>query len=295
MGLGDLPRVPRRARRARTFGDRRRHAGRPRRGAGLRRWASGARATSRPPPTTSRPWPPSCGRRSRPARSASRRRAPSATGPWTASRCPAPSPPRTSCSALGRAMAAGGRARVRAGARRRRRRGPRRARAGGRLDVPAGRRDRHARCRSRLLQVDAAPDPVARADGRVAARPRRPARRSFPRWRPRPFGMLIGFQTHHAFSERPTYRDLARPARPRGPGSPSWPGRGPGADPGRGPTCRPTRRCCFDGMNRHDAGLARPPLRARATRPTTSRRPTAPSPRWPRPPGVDPLDRCSTT
>ena len=43
----------------------------------------------------------SCRRPSRPARSASRRRARSATAPSTASRCRARSPPRTSCSALG--------------------------------------------------------------------------------------------------------------------------------------------------------------------------------------------------
>ena len=40
-------------------------------------------------------------KRSRPARSGSRRRARSATGRWTANRCPARSPPRTSCSGSG--------------------------------------------------------------------------------------------------------------------------------------------------------------------------------------------------
>ena len=62
MGLGDLPRVPRRARPPPLDG-RRRHPDRPRRGAGLRHGRARGRATSPPRPTTSRPCAPSCERR----------------------------------------------------------------------------------------------------------------------------------------------------------------------------------------------------------------------------------------
>ena len=89
-------------------------------------WASGAPATSRPPPRTSRRWAASSPRASPPARSASRPRARSPTGRSTASRCPARSPPRTSCSASARGH---GRRRVRARAGRHARRGPGRTRS----------------------------------------------------------------------------------------------------------------------------------------------------------------------
>ena len=59
-------------------------------------------------PTTSRPCGPSCSRRSAPARSASPPRAPWGTAPSTASWSPAPTPPRTSCSASASALGEAG-------------------------------------------------------------------------------------------------------------------------------------------------------------------------------------------
>ena len=98
VGLGELPRVPRRARRAPPR-DGHRHPGAPRRGAGVRDGRArraqraghprGHRGDGRHRPG---------GHRGR-ARSASRPAARSPTGPSTASPCPARSPRRTSCSA----------------------------------------------------------------------------------------------------------------------------------------------------------------------------------------------------
>ena len=98
LGLGELPRVPRRAR-ADPARARHRHAGAARRGARLRDGRARREERAGDAATTSRAWPRSCARASRPARSASRRRARSCTARSTASRCRARSRPRTSCSA----------------------------------------------------------------------------------------------------------------------------------------------------------------------------------------------------
>ena len=84
---------------------RRRHAGPARRGARLRDGRAGRPQRARRSPTTSRPWPRWSAKASRPAPSASRRRARSCTRPSTASRCRAPSPRKTSCSASARCWA----------------------------------------------------------------------------------------------------------------------------------------------------------------------------------------------
>ncbi len=185
--------------------------------------------------------------RSRPARSASPPRAPSATGPWTASRCPAPSPPRTSCSASAGPWrpAAGRCSSWPAG---RRRRGHRRAQDRGRVDAAPGRRGRPAR----VVRPDPGrrrPRPVARDHGRVAGRPR-------------------GRRPDLPAGRRPALRHAARLRRattpsPSGPPTSSWrpsctpeelaaraaePG---GARPPSSPraTCPPDPNVLFDGMN----------------------------------------------
>ena len=103
------------------------------------------------------------------------------------------------------------------------RRGHRRAHQGGRLDAPASRPRSAGPCRFALLQVDAGPRPVARADGlsleahdggagcgpQVAARPVRHAH--------------SGFAGHHAFTKRPTFMGLAQLPLRRARGRPQDP------------------------------------------------------------------------
>jgi N-acyl-D-aspartate/D-glutamate deacylase len=59
-----------------------------------------------------------------------------------------------------------------------------------------------------LLQVDAAPT-LWRELMDESLRAHDDGAQLFPQVAGRPFGMLIGFQTHHAFSKRPTFRALA--------------------------------------------------------------------------------------
>ena len=94
---------------------------------------------------------------SRPVRSASRRRARSCTARSTASRCPARSRPRTSCSESGACWASSGAgsSRSRAPARRARTSRARCARSTGCGGSPPR---SAARSRSRMLQFDAAPE-----------------------------------------------------------------------------------------------------------------------------------------
>ena len=104
LGVAELPRVPRRARRPPV----RRRPRRPRparRAAAARHGRPGCRPRSRPPRRTSPPWPRSPPRRSRPAPSASRRRAPSTTAPAGASRSRRSPPRPTSWSASPRRSA----------------------------------------------------------------------------------------------------------------------------------------------------------------------------------------------
>ena len=105
LGVGDLPRVPRRARRH-PEGHRHRRPGAPRRAARATSWATAAPTTPRSrPPTRSTAWAASWPRASRPARSASPPRA-----PWTTSRSTAAYTPRltaTSDELLGIARAIG--------------------------------------------------------------------------------------------------------------------------------------------------------------------------------------------
>ncbi|HEX7094895.1 MAG TPA: amidohydrolase family protein [Acidimicrobiales bacterium] len=62
-----------------------------------------------------------------------------------------------------------------------------------------------------LLQVDAAPG-LWRELMDESLRAHDDGAQLFPQVAGRPFGMLIGFQTHHAFSKRPTFRRLAAQA-----------------------------------------------------------------------------------
>ena len=105
VGLGDLPRVPRRARRH-AARHRRRHAGAARRGARLRDGRARRHATSPPPPDDIAAMADlvregiHAGALGFSTVAHDRAHAPS-----TASRCPARSPPRTSCSASARRSA----------------------------------------------------------------------------------------------------------------------------------------------------------------------------------------------
>ncbi len=109
VGVGDLPRVHGRGR-ARPARAGRRRAGPARRRPDLRDGRTRRRTTSRRRPKTSSRWLPSSGKACRPARSASRPRAPSCTRPRAATRCRAPSPPRTSSSASAACSASSARA-----------------------------------------------------------------------------------------------------------------------------------------------------------------------------------------
>ena len=170
LGLGDASRVPRRPRAA-ALDRRRRHPDRPRRGPRLRDGRARAPATSRPTPddidghesTSSR-------RPSTPGRSASRRRGRSPTAPSTVSRCPAPSPPRTSCSASARALGELGTGVFELAPAGRGRRGRHRAGQGGRLDAAAVGRHRPAG-HLRPAPGRRRPRSVAGADGRIACGP----------------------------------------------------------------------------------------------------------------------------
>ena len=98
LELGDLPRVPRRARRP-ELRHRHRHPGPPRRRAGLRDGRAGSQERAGHARGHRRDGGHRQGGHRGRRRSASPPRAPWPTGPWTASPCPAPTPPRTSCSA----------------------------------------------------------------------------------------------------------------------------------------------------------------------------------------------------
>ena len=59
-----------------------------------------------------------------------------------------------------------------------------------------------------LLQVDAAPD-LWREQMQISLDATMRGAPVYPQVAGRPFGMMIGLQTHHAFAKRPTYRALA--------------------------------------------------------------------------------------
>ena len=59
-----------------------------------------------------------------------------------------------------------------------------------------------------LLQVDAAPD-LWREQMQISLDATAKGAPVYPQVAGRPFGMMIGLQTHHAFAKRPTYRALA--------------------------------------------------------------------------------------
>ena len=66
-----------------------------------------------------------------------------------------------------------------------------------------------------MIQVDADPD-LWREQLDLSAAAHAAGSRVYPQIAARPFGMLIGFQGHHGFSHRPTYRELKAELRPRG-------------------------------------------------------------------------------
>ena len=182
------------------------------------------------------------------------------TGPWTAGRCRARSPPRTSCSRSGRAMKAGGRAVFELaplGASGEDLLAPEQemgwmVKLSDDLDLPVS---------FTLLQIDAAPD-AWRGLMDESLRAYEAGAQVVPQVAARPFGMLLGFPTRHGFSGRPTYRELAGAPVARRAARRAGEAGGAGADPRRG-----RRRSRPDGaVRRHvpaGAGLARPPLLAR--------------------------------
>ena len=280
LGVGDASpststrSTPRRAR------ARRRRAGAARRGARATSWASAARATSPPRPTTSRRWPRIVAEGDR------RRRArlhdvahDRCTAPSTASRCPARSPRRTSCSRSAarwpRSAAACSSSRPRASRARTCPRptrsstgcaGSRRRRAPGHLRLRAARR------RARRLEAPARPGAGEAADDGVPLRPQVAGR---------PIGLLLGLQTFHPFNSRPTYAALAGlPLDERGRAT---------ARP-RGARPHPQRGSRRSTHARRTSAWASTGSSSSATRPTTSPRPsTSIAARAPRA-GVDPVE-----
>ena len=194
VGLGDLPRVPRRAG-ARAPRDRRRRDGSARGGARLR--DGRARPRRRDRRATSTRSAASSPRRSTRARSGSRPGARPATATSTGSPCPAPTPRRPSSPTLLRAMHDVGHGVfqiVPAGIGGEGQRPDRRHGRGARLDDRSRRRDRRS---------DHVPRHAGRSRSRrLAAVDHRGARRERPgratcarRWRSRCFGVLMGLQS----------------------------------------------------------------------------------------------------
>jgi len=93
-----------------------------------------------------------------------------------------------------------------------------------------------------LIQVDAAPDlwREIMAESLAAHEAGAPI---YPQVAARPFGMLLGFPGHHAFSKRPTFVELrSRLSREELASSCRSPRCGRRSSPR--PICRPTRTCC---------------------------------------------------
>ena len=282
LELGDVPRVPRRARPPHVR-DRHRRAGVARRGARVRDGGARRRQRARRPRRDRGDGARSCRRPSKPARSASPRRARSGHRAMDGRPVPGTFAAEDELFALGRAMADGGRAVFELAPMGAARRGPRRAQERDRLDVPALRRDRHAGV-VRAAAGRRRARPVARADGRVAPRHRR-RRAGVPAGRGAPV-------RHAARLPDAATRSAGRPDVPqaaptalvaRRARSPSWPS----------PTCAPqilaeddvaarshraVRRVSAAHAGRRSTASTRS-----ATRPTTSPPPSAPSRRWPRP------------
>ncbi len=245
MGLGELRGVPRRDRQAGT-GRRRRQPDRPRHGARLRDGGARRPQRARDPGGHRGDEPVGAARPSRPAHWASRRRARSRTAPWTANRCRGRIAAEDELFALGRAMAAGGAGGVRTGPAGRGGRGHRRARRRNWSGCSASAPRSTARLSFALIQVDADPN-LWREQLDISAAAHEAGSRLHPQIAARPFGMLLGFPGHHAFTHRPTYRRLkaecsreelaARLAEPavRRRSCPKT-------------TCRSTRTKLFDGM-----------------------------------------------
>ena len=259
----------------------------------VRAYAMGERGarTSRPHPRTSRRWHASCRRPSRRARSASRRRARSATGPSTASRFPAPIAAEDELFGLGRAMAAGGRAVFELAPQ---------GVAGEDIIAPKKELEWMQRLGAEIdrpisfgmIQVDAAPGPLARTTGHLGGGARggqrvvSPDRRATVRHAvrlPRPSRV-------HPSSDLPSPEGRVQP---RGAGAASRRSRGQGGDPVRGRSAAGSERCCSTTCSRlcstRSAGSTRS-----AIRPTTSRRPTGPSQRSPASAARTRWPRCTT-
>ena len=98
-----------------------------------------------------------------------------------------------------------------------------------------------------MIQVDAAPD-LWREQLDVSAAAHAAGSRLYPQIAARPFGMLFGFDGHHAFTHRPTFRRLKRRMQPRGARAATCRSRRQGCDPRRGGSCRPIRTLLFDNM-----------------------------------------------
>ena len=138
-----------------------------------------------------------------------------------------------------------------------------------------------------MIQVDAAPD-LWREQLDVSAAAHAAGSRLYPQIAARPFGMLFGFDGHHAFTHRPTFRRLKAECGREELARPTCRSRRQGCDPRRG---RSTARS-NSVVRQHVCPRpvrARPHLLRWAIRPTTSRPTNAP---WRRSPPNAARIRC---
>ena len=230
-GWESLSRVPRRHRTSRSSPSTWAAKWRTARSAPTR-WASAARATSPPRRTTSRRWRASCRKRSRPARWVSRRRAPIGHRAIDGEPVPGTYAAEDELFGLGRAMAAGGQAVFELAPQ---------GSAGEDIIAPKKELEWMQRLGAEIdrpvsfamIQVDAAPD-LWREQLDISAAAHAAGSRLYPQIAARPFGMLFGFDGHHAFTHRPTFRRLQGRVHPRGARAASGRPRRQGRDPFRG-------------------------------------------------------------
>ena len=98
-----------------------------------------------------------------------------------------------------------------------------------------------------LIQVDADPN-LWREQLDISAAAHEAGSRLYPQVAARPFGMLLGFPGHHAFTHRPTYPTAEGRVHPRGAGRTAGRARRPGGDSGRGRPAAIDPNVLFDGM-----------------------------------------------
>ena len=153
--------------------------------------------------------------------------------------------------------------------------------------MPARRRPSACRCRSRSMQVDAAPD-LWRELMDESLRATDPARRCTRRSRPGRSACCSASRAVTRSAAGPRTAGCATRCRATS-SPPSWPS--PTCAPRSSPrtTSRPTPPCCSTGLVAAHAGVARPHLLARRPARLRAHRPTAPSRRMAAAAGVDPI------